>query len=453
MRILFLFPLLLTTSIVTFAQELARVDPAHGAEDEVRRVQDALIDAYVHRDIDALDRILADEYTFINDDATVVNKRQTLDSFKSGDRQISSYKRQDDSVRLYGDTAVMTYRYQSKETYKGRDDSSDDLLTRIFVKRDGRWQMVGGQETRAVGSEPSARDRLIGTWRLVSAEALRPDGSLQPFPEFGSHPIGYLMYDKTGHMCVTLANPNPPHWADPAKPSDIERAMSHRAMEAYCGTYEVREKEGRVIHRPELAEWPYYIGSDQVRNFHIEGDRLILSLEETIPNGERRRSRITWERVSAESLPSIKTTSAAVFGSDRTQDDADIYKRLIGSWRQVSDEEILPDGTVVRPDEVGLITYDASGHMSAQVMRRSVSGAQVPSDAIYLNNGYDAYFGTYTIDEVKHTITHHVEGSVARQLMGKDLVRSFKFEGQQLILTPVAPNEHWTVVLEKNTGY
>ena len=124
MRILILFLLLFTINIVAFAQEPARVDPAQGAGDEVRRVQDALIDAYVHRDIDELDRILADEYTFINDDATVVNKRQTLDSFKSGDRQIISYKRQDDSVRVYGDTAVMTYRYQSKETYKGRDSAA-----------------------------------------------------------------------------------------------------------------------------------------------------------------------------------------------------------------------------------------------------------------------------------------------------------------------------------------
>jgi len=81
-------------------------------------------------------------------------------------------------------------------------------------------------------------------------------------------------------------------------------------MEAYCGTYEVREKEGQVIHRPELAEWPHYIGSDQVRNFRLEGGRLILSLEETPPNGERRRYQITWERVTDEhqraGTPSIR---------------------------------------------------------------------------------------------------------------------------------------------------
>ncbi len=54
-------------------------------------------------------------------------------------------------------------------------------------------------------------------------------------------------------------------------------------------------------HRPELAEWSHYIGSEQVRNFRFEGDRLILSLEETPPNGERRRYQITWQRVSSTS--------------------------------------------------------------------------------------------------------------------------------------------------------
>jgi len=51
-------------------------------------------------------------------------------------------------VRLYGDVAVLTYRYQSTETYNGRNSGGDYRVTRILVKRGGRWQLVGGQETR-----------------------------------------------------------------------------------------------------------------------------------------------------------------------------------------------------------------------------------------------------------------------------------------------------------------
>jgi Domain of unknown function (DUF4440)/Lipocalin-like domain len=301
MRILLVWLLSLTTSIVVSAQQNAGTHSGRAvAETEIVGLQDALIAAYIHRDTAALDRILADEYTFINDDAGgVVNKKQILDSFRSGgDREITSYTRQDDHVRLYGDVAVLTYRYHSNETYKGRDAGGDFRVTRIFVKKEGRWQMVGGQETR-----------------------------VNPQPDF-----------------TAVTSPSP--------------------------SSELNARE-----------------------------------------------------------------------------------RLIGSWKQVSDEETLPDGSVVRLDEVGLLTYDASGHMSSQTMRRSVYGAQVPSDAIYLNNGYDAYFGTYTIDETKHTITHHVEGSVARQLVGKDLVRSFQFEGGRLILKPTNGDEHWTVDFETNRKY
>jgi len=86
-------------------------------------------------------------------------------------------------------------------------------------------------------------------------------------------------------------------------------------------------------------------------------------------------------------------------------------------------------------------------------MRRSEAAQRIPSDSIYQNDGYDAYFGIYTIDKDKHTITHHVEGGVARQLVGKDLMRSFTFDGEHLIMKPATADEHWTVVFEKNKSY
>jgi ketosteroid isomerase-like protein len=122
------------------------------AEAEVRKAQDELIDAYLRRDVGALDRLLAAEYTFVNDDAGGVadkKQKQILASFGSGgDRRITSYRRQDDRVQLYGDVAVLTYRYQSTETYKGHNSGGDYRVTRILVKRDGRWQMGSGQETK-----------------------------------------------------------------------------------------------------------------------------------------------------------------------------------------------------------------------------------------------------------------------------------------------------------------
>ncbi len=78
-----------------------------------------------------------------------------------------------------------------------------------------------------------------------------------------------------------------------------ERVITHKSMEAYCGTFEVRENDGEVIHRPELAEWPHYIGSDQIRHYRFQGDdQSILSLEEIVPGGKKYGYEITWRRVN-----------------------------------------------------------------------------------------------------------------------------------------------------------
>ena len=157
--------------------------------------------------------------------------------------------------------------------------------------------LTGSANKTSERNESSARESLIGTWHVVSAGTFRKDGAFEPFPEYGPNAIGYLMYDSTGHMCVALANPVHPRWANSEKPTAEEKIRSYDGTFAYCGTYEVREKESQVIHRPELSSWPHYIGTDQVRNFRLVDDRLILTAEGTPPNGEYRRYQIIWQRV------------------------------------------------------------------------------------------------------------------------------------------------------------
>ena len=45
-----------------------------------------------------------------------------------------------------------------------------------------------------------------------------------------------------------------------------------------------------------------------------------------------------------------------------------------------------------------------------------------------MQNGYEASFGSYDVDEAAHTLTHHVQGSITRDLLvGKDLPRVYQF--------------------------
>ena len=121
---------------------------ANDVEQTVKQLQQTLIDAYIHRDMAALDRILAPDYVFIDDLGNLITKAQMIASFQTGERKMGAYRIDDQKVRVYGDAVVMTYRYTSEEQYQGKDDSGERQLTRVFAKRNGQWQMVSGHETR-----------------------------------------------------------------------------------------------------------------------------------------------------------------------------------------------------------------------------------------------------------------------------------------------------------------
>jgi len=120
---------------------------------------------------------------------------------------------------------------------------------------------------------------------------------------------------------------------------------------------------------------------------------------------------------------------------------------LIGSWVLVSREDRAADGRVVPEptlgsDPVGLLVYDRTGNVAVQLMRRSrVSASGTPARPTQSGtsnsgsaDGYDAYFGTYSLDVEAHTVTHHLVGALLPDDVGKSLTRKFQVSATQLRL-------------------
>jgi hypothetical protein len=65
----------------------------------------------------------------------------------------------------------------------------------------------------------------------------------------------------------------------------------------------------------------------------------------------------------------------------------------------------------------------------------------------YVRNGYEASFGSSTIDEKTHTLTHHVLGPVTGDLLfGKDLRRIYTLpDDAPLVIRSAKSDEHWSV--------
>jgi hypothetical protein len=121
-------------------------------------------------------------------------------------------------------------------------------------------------------------------------------------------------------------------------------------------------------------------------------------------------------------------------------------EQILGAWRLESrtvrkaNGEILVD-PVLGNQPIGRLFYDASGYMMLQMMRQeraqAISVPSNPQDArsprIVL--GYDAYFGTFEVNEAAGMITHHVEGSLFPEDLGKDFQRVFRIEGDTFTLS------------------
>lgn len=125
-----------------------------------------------------------------------------------------------------------------------------------------------------------------------------------------------------------------------------------------------------------------------------------------------------------------------------------IRDQFLGAWRLASLDEPDAQGIVRKADCTGLLVYTADGHMSVQVMYRNPQNGSSTAPVQYAQGGYEASFGRYEIDDA-HTFTFHVEGALVRTLVGKDLKRVFELSGNQLIVKPPDPNEHWKVLWER----
>jgi hypothetical protein len=130
-------------------------------------------------------------------------------------------------------------------------------------------------------------------------------------------------------------------------------------------------------------------------------------------------------------------SQATSHGSDR--------ERLIGAWHLQHIDLPGADGKPSdSPQPIGMLIYTRDGHLSVQLMYPK-SASSLSNE--YVRSGYEASFGTFTIEEITHTLTHHVQGSVTGDaLVGKDLPRVYSLtDDGRLIIRSANPEEHWSV--------
>src|SRR5260370_10081400 len=110
---------------------------------------------------------------------------------------------------------------------------------------------------------------------------------------------------------------------------------------------------------------------------------------------------------------------------------------LLGTWRLLSFEARDSKGQLQYPlgEHVsGLLIYDAGGNISAHVMRndRPLFAAKDPgrgtdAEVRAAFDGHASYFGSYTINQMAHTVTHHVQRAWYPNWIGNYQLLHFNF--------------------------
>jgi uncharacterized protein (TIGR02246 family) len=122
------------------------------AEQEVRKLERAWLDAYERRDVEAMNRIVADDFTITFPNGQMQTKAQIISSLKGAAGQAGSSSKfytEDVQSRVYGDTVILMGRVISEWEQGGKKVREQSRYTDTYVKRQGSWQVVASHLSNA----------------------------------------------------------------------------------------------------------------------------------------------------------------------------------------------------------------------------------------------------------------------------------------------------------------
>ena len=115
---------------------------------------------------------------------------------------------------------------------------------------------------------------------------------------------------------------------------------------------------------------------------------------------------------------------------------------VLGIWQLKSRIDIDSSGQrqidpIMGADPLGILCF-STDHFAAQFMKRDRSTTALPpqpfqgSNNSSAVNGYDAYFGTYTIEESSGTLKTLLEGAITPSNVGSQFDRHIEVRGNEL---------------------
>jgi ketosteroid isomerase-like protein len=137
------FPLALLTGCIS-----VQISDSDSTAQEIEKVERARFQAWLQKDVPALNQVIADDVVYCHSTGVCQNKAELIDFITGG---VSVYRAMDVieiEPQQYGETVVVNGKLDLKVESGGKLQQFQGIYTDVYVKRDGRWQLVRWQSTR-----------------------------------------------------------------------------------------------------------------------------------------------------------------------------------------------------------------------------------------------------------------------------------------------------------------
>ena len=116
--------------------------------DTITDLERSWVAAIVAKDTSTLNRLLADEFSGTSPNGYTYTKEMAIRDIKSGAYVVDRMDLDEISVNVYGNTAVAFSTQREKSKSGGEDLSGYYAYTDVWVKKNGRWQVVASHGSR-----------------------------------------------------------------------------------------------------------------------------------------------------------------------------------------------------------------------------------------------------------------------------------------------------------------
>ena len=135
--------IILSIAIILVANTALAKDEKDSSDiKELTRLEQVWNDAHLRGDAAALEKLWAEDLFVTVPDMPVMNKEESLAVSKAGKMKFDIYKTSDIRIKVYGNSAVVTGQLVRIRDAKSTKFEDDWRFTKVYVRRDGRWQVV-----------------------------------------------------------------------------------------------------------------------------------------------------------------------------------------------------------------------------------------------------------------------------------------------------------------------